>query len=222
MNRFEAKKKLCDYLKRNQIPFQESVDNGTIQLTMVYRGFAPCPGGILESCIWFYEDCMEVRVYYNEIAASICKASEFKAPLFRFFNFINARVWPRAADGMDSALYNPHHLHVPRIYMSEDGYFDIMLTSVIAYIKCGLDRELEVHQNAKIILTRPKKKPKIISIPFKNQDGRLVFDLPYYFKEKKMKFKLYKRDTRDCSGKEWNQVTHIIGISSKGEIGSKD
>lgn len=133
MNRFEAKKKLCDYLKRNQIPFQESVDNGTIQLTMVYRGFAPCPGGILESCIWFYEDCMEVRVYYNEIAASICKASEFKAPLFRFFNFINARVWPRAADGMDSALYNPHHLHVPRIYMSEDSYFDIMLTSVIAY-----------------------------------------------------------------------------------------
>lgn len=89
-----------------------------------------------------------------------------------------------------------------------------------AYIQCGYDRELKVQENAKIILYRHGKKCKIISIPFKNENGRLVFDLLNYFKENKMRFKLYKRDTvGDCGGTRWNSTSYRSGFSSKAEIG---
>ncbi len=133
MNKYEAKKKICSYLKMHNISFEDDLDNGSSRITMLYSGYNNCPDKILESCIWFYEDEMEIRVYYDENASKWCKKGEHICDMMRLFNFINAQVWPRTADGMQEALYKPHHLHTPRLYMTEDGFYDITLTSVIAY-----------------------------------------------------------------------------------------
>lgn len=133
MNRFEAKNKLCAYLKRNNISFKDDLDNGVSRITMFYDGYNNCPDNILESCVWFYKNEMEARVYYDEKASSWCQKSNHVNNLMRVFNYINALVWPRTADGMKHTLYQPHHLHTPRLYMTEDGFNDITLTSVIAY-----------------------------------------------------------------------------------------
>ncbi len=85
-----------------------------------------------------------------------------------------------------------------------------------AYIKLGYDRELKVKDNAKLLWTE-NKKDKVISIPFTNEDGRLVFDLPAYLKERKVKFKLYKKLT-NCGGDSWDQVAYTAIVSSAGEI----
>lgn len=133
MNKLEAKNKLCDYLRMNNIPFKEDFDNGVVRITMLYKDYGNCPDNILESCIWFYENEMEARIYYDENAAGWCRKSNNISALLRLFNYVNARVWPQTADGMDDRLYHPHHLHTPRLYMTEDGAYDITLTSVIAY-----------------------------------------------------------------------------------------
>lgn len=133
MNRFEAKNKLCAYLKRNNISFSNDLDNGTARITMLYNDCNNCPDKVLESCIWFYDNEMELRVYYNANASSWCRKSDHISNLMRLFNYINALVWPRTADVTNHALYQPHHLHTPRLYMTEDGFNDITLTSVIAY-----------------------------------------------------------------------------------------
>ena len=133
MNKFEAKIKLCSYLKANNIMFRDDFDNGASRIAMLYKKYNNCQDKILESCIWFYEDEMEVRVYYGEKVSNWCKSSEHISDLMRIFNYVNALVWPRAADGMNNTLYQPHHLHTPRLYMTEDGFNDITLTSVIAY-----------------------------------------------------------------------------------------
>lgn len=133
MNRFEAKTKLCSYLKRYNITFRDDFDNGTSRITMLYKSYNNCPDKILESCIWFYENEMEIRVYYDEKASNWCRKSEHIINLMRVFNYINALVWPCTADGKNHTLYQPHHLHTPRLYMTEDGFNDITLTSVIAY-----------------------------------------------------------------------------------------
>lgn len=133
MNRLEAKNKLYGYLKRNNILFSDDLDNGVSRITMLYKDYKNCPDKVLESCIWFYENEMEVRVYYDGNASSWCKKSNYISTLMRLFNFVNAQVWPRTVDGLNYALYKPHHLHTPRLYMTEDGLYDISLTSVIAY-----------------------------------------------------------------------------------------
>lgn len=85
-----------------------------------------------------------------------------------------------------------------------------------AYIKLGYDRELKVRDNAKLLWTE-NKKDKVVSIPFTNEDGRLVFDLPAYLKERKVKFKFYKKLT-NCGGDSWDQVAYTAIVSSAGEI----
>ncbi len=85
-----------------------------------------------------------------------------------------------------------------------------------AYIKLGYDRELKVKDNAKLIWTE-NKKDKVVSIPFIKEDGRLVFDLPAYLKERKIKFKLYKRLT-NCAGDSWDTVSYHTVVSNSGDI----
>ena len=133
MNRFDAKSKFSAYLKRYNISFIEDFDNGAARIAMIYKGYNNCPDKMLESCIWFYENEMELRVYYVENTCSWCKKSNYISTVMRLFNFVNAQVWPRTADYLNDALYKPHHLHTPRLYMTEDGLYDISLTSVIAY-----------------------------------------------------------------------------------------
>lgn len=133
MNKFEAKNKLCAYLKRNNISFREGFDNGVARITILYSEYFNCPDKVLESCVWFFKDSMEIRVYFDENASNWCKKSDYYIDIMRLLNFINAKIWPCTADGMEGTLYKPHHLHTPRLYITEDGLYDITLTSVIAY-----------------------------------------------------------------------------------------
>lgn len=89
-----------------------------------------------------------------------------------------------------------------------------------AYIKLGYDRELKVKDNAKLIWTE-NKLDKVVSIPFTKEDGRLVFDLPAYLKERKIKFKLYKRLT-NCAGDSWDMIAYLAIVCSAGVIGWGD
>lgn len=133
MNKVEAKNKFTAYLRRNNIPFKEDFDNGVSRITMVYKRCNNCPDNILESCVWFYENEMETRAYYDETASSWCKKSDYIDGLMRLLNFVNAKVWPCTADGMSYVLYKPHHLYTPRLYMTEDGYSDITMTTIVPY-----------------------------------------------------------------------------------------
>ena len=120
------------YLKSHFIKHCEDTFENTKRLTMPYTGYANCPGMALESCIYFHFDCMECRVYFSELASDICKNSTHQADLHRLLNYINATVWPRVSDGFEGEYRTPY-LHTPRIYITEDGYYDITATSMISY-----------------------------------------------------------------------------------------
>ena len=122
-----------EYLRSHFIPFTEDQEDGTPRITMLYKGYDTCPNGILESCIYFFDNDMEARVYYSAAGASICKNSEHIEDLMRLFNFCHARIFPRNADGMGGALYEPEHLYNAAIYLTEDGCYDITLTTLINY-----------------------------------------------------------------------------------------
>ena len=133
MNRLEARHKLSAYLKMHNISFSEDFDNEVPRITMLYKGYNNCPDKVLESCVWFNVNDMEVRIYFDETASDCCKNSDYIDGMMRLLNFINARVWPQTVDGMEGNLYKPHYLYTPRLYRTEDGSCDITLTSVIAY-----------------------------------------------------------------------------------------
>lgn len=132
MTKHEIKHRILEYLKSHNIPYNEDVDSSA-RLTMLYKGYSNCPDKVIESCIWFFDDEMEVRVYYSQTAACWCKESNYLGEFMHLLNFINARVWPCTADGMEGALYEPHHLHTPRLYITKDDCYDITLTTVINY-----------------------------------------------------------------------------------------
>lgn len=129
MTRLEAVKKIKEYVRFHNIEYISGIDNGCVQLIMVYDAFN-APGKCVESCIWFYEDDMEVRVYYSALGAEICRESEHTGDLFRLLNYINASVFLSCSDG---ALYEPKMLYTPRIYLTEDGCGDITVTTIINY-----------------------------------------------------------------------------------------
>jgi len=129
MTKREAIKKLTDYLNSHNIRYISAIDNGCIEITMVYNAIT-APNKCIESCIWFYEDEMEARVYYSALGAEICRESEHINELLRVLNFINARVFLRCSDG---TLYEPHILYTPRIYLTEDDCCDITITTIINY-----------------------------------------------------------------------------------------
>lgn len=133
MNKFDAKNHLCSYLNMNNISFIEDFDNGVTRITMLYKGCNNCPDKVLESCIWFYENEMEIRIYYDTNASNWCRKSDHISNLMRLFNYINTSIWSRTSSGMDYALSRVRHLYTPRLYMTEDGFNDITLTSIIAY-----------------------------------------------------------------------------------------
>lgn len=134
MNRIQVEARLRQYLKSHFINFEVDIDNGVTRYTMIFRGYDSAPNKAIEICIWLYNDEMEVRTYYPQVAAEWCKDHSENIPmLMRLFNYINATVWLKSADGAGGTLYQPHHLHTPRIYMTEDDCFDITLTTVICY-----------------------------------------------------------------------------------------
>lgn len=121
-----------DYLKTHYISFNELSERGVTQFVIAYKAMNT-PDGILEACIWFYPEYMECRVYYSEYCSLIVRSSSHQNELMRLLNYINACVWPHSDDGYGSKIYKSSYLYTPRIYMVEDGSFDISLTMLINY-----------------------------------------------------------------------------------------
>ena len=127
----DAIKKLDAYLKNYNIYHQKDFDQGCRRFTMVYDSPAS-PGGFVESCIWFFpRDHAEVGVYYNEEGAEICKASENRDDLMWLINYINGYVFLKCQD--PNGMYGPSTLYTPRLFMSCDGGYDIVIKTMINY-----------------------------------------------------------------------------------------
>ena len=142
-NKKEIIVKFSSYLKAHNIQFKQNItEEGIPQITMMFQNCDMCPGEITEGCIFFYDDGMEARVYYSKLGAEICRTSEKRPELYRFMNFLQARVWPRVADGMDGRLYNSQYLFCPRFYVTEDEMYDITAAMLVPYTYYELD-ELE-------------------------------------------------------------------------------
>lgn len=133
MTKMEALIHIEHYLKAHNIYHVTDNESGVPHTNILYTNCDLCPDRMLEGCIWVYKDSMEARVYFNQNAAEWCRASSHIPELMRLMNFINARVWPSTTDGMENALYAPSCLYTPRIYLTEDGGYDITLTSIIPY-----------------------------------------------------------------------------------------
>lgn len=131
MTSLQAKSMMKKYLREHFIKYHEDIDCGVSRYTMLYEGCDCCPDKVLEACIWFYQDFMECRVYYDCNGAKWCRESEHRGELLQLLNFCNARVWISTDDGRDGALYRPNYLYTPRFYITEDGHFDITMTVMI-------------------------------------------------------------------------------------------
>lgn len=128
----KTKNAFISYLKERNIYFFEDFLEGTSRITMSFVGFRNSPSEKIEACIYFYEEStLEIRVYYAEPGPQIVKTSEYQSELYRLINFVNARVFTRNMDGAGNTLYRPSYLVQPRIYISEDGCYDITATIVM-------------------------------------------------------------------------------------------
>lgn len=134
MTKYQVFERIRQYLKSHFINFETDFYDGTTRITMMFKNCDNCPDKTLESCVYFYQDCMEIKTYFNQNAANWCKQHQENIPaVIRLLNYINATVWMYSTDGADGALYAPNTLYTPRIYMTEDDCFDITLTTVICY-----------------------------------------------------------------------------------------
>ena len=134
MNSLEAQAKFSSYLKKNGINYLSDIDDGASRYTMVYKGMDMSPGDVLESCIWWKQNSAEVRIYYCEVGAKLCSENPQNHPeLFRFFNYIAGYLWLKGTDFAGGSLYLSEDMYNPRIYMTEDGEFDITMTFLVNY-----------------------------------------------------------------------------------------
>ena len=133
MNSNEAWSRFINYFQANEIPCHQIVDDFAPQLVMTFYNQNEAPNNCVEGTLFFYDGCIEARVYYDAAGQKWCRESEHKHELMRLFNYINARVFVMAKDGADNALFDPQFLYDPRLYMTEDDCFDITLTFVIPY-----------------------------------------------------------------------------------------
>lgn len=127
------------YLKSHNIYFEECRDEDYPHITMAFKNCDRCPGHFTEGSIYFYENCMEVRIYYSEIGTKWCRKSQHLSELFRLMNYLNAKVWPCVTDGMYGTLYKSEHLISPRFCITEDGRQDITTIMAIPYSHFELD-----------------------------------------------------------------------------------
>lgn len=121
------------YLKSHNIYFEECREEDTPHITMAFKNCGRSPGHFTEGSIYFYEDCMEARVYYSEIGTKWRKESKHLSELYRLMNYLNAKVWSRVKDGMNRTLYKSDHLITPRFCVTEDGCQDITTIMAIPY-----------------------------------------------------------------------------------------
>lgn len=130
---------VTSYLKLHNLYFETDQMEGIPRIKMVFKNCDRSPDYITEGCIWLYENSMEVRVYYSELGAEICKKSKHLPELYRLMNYINARLWVGVSDGMDGVLYQSQYLISPRFYIIEDEMQDITATMLIPYTHFEMD-----------------------------------------------------------------------------------
>ncbi|MCM1119296.1 MAG: hypothetical protein NC543_08050 [bacterium] len=129
------------YLKSHNIFFKTDIAEEEIpRITMVFKNCESCPGHITEGCIYFFDDEMEIRVYYSEDGSEICRNSNNMTDLYRLMNFLNARLWPRGMDGMGGVLYRSQCLFYPRFHVTEDGMKDITAKMIVPYTHYEMDK----------------------------------------------------------------------------------
>lgn len=146
------KAKMSAYLKSHNIHFKDDMEeDGIPRITMVFQNCMMCPGKIAEGCIFYFDDFIEVRVYYSKLGAEICRNSNNMPDMYRLVNFLNARLWPRVMDGMEEELYSSQYLFYPRFYVMEDGRGDIAATMLIPYTYFEMD-ELETEDFITVVL----------------------------------------------------------------------
>lgn len=132
MKRKDVINNLSNYLKAHNIEYESRIDIGCPEITMCLAA-ENAPSRCVESCIWFYEDGAEARAYYANPGPQICRESSNRVELLYLLNFINAGVFLACSDGADGAIYQPQMLYTPRIYLSEDLHYDIVMTTMIHY-----------------------------------------------------------------------------------------
>ena len=74
---------IISYLNLHNLYFKEDHSEGIPRITMVFKNCDRCPDYITEGCIWFYENSMEVRVYYSKLGAEICQKSKYLPELYK-------------------------------------------------------------------------------------------------------------------------------------------
>lgn len=131
MNKYESMDTIRHYLQSHFVDhIVDYEEDGHERITMLYN--APkSPGYFIESCIYFFSECLECRVYYSEIGTEFVKNSNHQEELMRLLNFLNANVWISSSDGVGGALYNSEYLYTPRYYMTEE--YDITFSTFIPY-----------------------------------------------------------------------------------------
>lgn len=135
----KVKRDISTYLRSHNIYFETDEFEGIPHITMMFKNCDRCPGHITKGSIYFYDDCMEARVYYSEVGTRICKESKNLSDLYRLMNFLNAKIWTRVQDGMNGTLYRSDHLITPRFCITEDGKLDITTIMAISYLHFKLD-----------------------------------------------------------------------------------
>ena len=114
MDKRGAIEKFSNYLKAYNIKTLKDLDLGTVRFTMEYLGFKNSPGKSIESCIWWYDEAAEVRVYFNETGVKFCKEyPQNYNELYRLLNFINSRIWVQGSDFSGRSLYKSSNLYNP-------------------------------------------------------------------------------------------------------------
>lgn len=134
MTKKQAKAKFILYLKERNINFLERLSDGKSCIFMVFRGYERCPDKALECSIFFYDTYMEARVYYTANASKwISEKANELSNLYRVLNYIQANVWPFVHDNIGGRLYSSPLLNGFRLYITEDGNYDLTTTILINY-----------------------------------------------------------------------------------------
>ena len=129
----EVKSQIKAYLKQHFIKFKEDFFDGASRITILHEGYNQSPDKVIESCLYFYSDYFESRIYYSVTGSRWYEKSEKKPEFFRLLNYINAKVCPCCSDSVGGSLYKTSYLFAPRLYVTEDEYSDITMSAFMPY-----------------------------------------------------------------------------------------